>query len=50
MSHLGRVKEKSSLKNTLLPVSIRLNKLLNKNLIFIDEEAINNLKKSVKHD
>ncbi len=51
MSHLGRVKEKSDLKNTLLPVSIRLSKLLNKNVIFIDEtrgkkleEAINNLK------
>lgn len=51
MSHLGRVKEKNDLKNTLLPVSIRLSKLLNKNVIFIDEtrgkkleEAINNLK------
>ena len=37
MSHLGRVKEKSDLKNTLVPVSIRLNNLLNKNVIFIDE-------------
>lgn len=50
MSHLGRVKTKEDLKNTLLPVSIRLSELLNKEVIFINktrgvelETAINNL-------
>jgi phosphoglycerate kinase len=51
MSHLGRVKTQDDLKNTLYPVSIRLSKLLNKQVIFINktrgielENAINNLK------
>lgn len=51
MSHLGRVKTVDDLKNTLLPVSVRLSELLNKEVKFINktrgielEEAINNLK------
>ncbi len=52
LSHLGRVKEESDkLKNTLLPVSKRLEELLGREVIFIDEtrgtkleEAVNNLK------
>ena len=51
MSHLGRIKEESDkLKNTLKPVSVRLSKLLNKEVTFVPntrgselEEAINNL-------
>ena len=50
MSHLGRVKTIDDLKNTLLPVSVRLSELLNKEVKFINktrgielEEAINNL-------
>lgn len=50
MSHLGRVKTSEDLKNTLLPVSIRLSELLNKEVKFINktrgpelENAINNL-------
>ena len=50
MSHLGRVKTVDDLKNTLLPVSVRLSELLNKEVKFINktrgielEEAINNL-------
>ena len=52
LSHLGRIKESSDkLKNTLLPVSIRLQELINRKVIFINEtrgtkleEAVNNLK------
>ena len=52
LSHLGRIKEESDKqKNTLLPVSIRLQELLNKEVKFINqtrgkelEEAVNNLK------
>lgn len=51
LSHLGRVKNEEDLeKNNLLPVSVRLSELLNKNVIFINntrgeelENAINNL-------
>lgn len=50
MSHLGRVKTEEDKKNTLLPVSIRLSELLNKEVKFINktrgyelEDAINNL-------
>ena len=38
LSHLGRIKEEEDLKkNTLLPVSKRLSKLLDKKVTFIDE-------------
>ena len=51
LSHLGRIKEEGDLaKNTLLPVSIRLKELLNRDVIFINktrgielENAINNM-------
>ena len=50
MSHLGRVKTIEDLKNTLLPVSVRLSELLNKEVKFISktrgtelEQAINEL-------
>lgn len=53
LSHLGRIKEESDkLKNTLLPVSIRLQELINNKVYFVNEtrgkkleDAINNLKK-----
>ena len=52
LSHLGRIKTiEDKINNTLLPVSKRLEELLNKKVIFIDETrgskleiAINNLK------
>jgi len=52
LSHLGRIKEESDkLKNTLLPVSIRLQELINNKVYFVNEtrgkkleDAINNLK------
>lgn len=38
LSHLGRIKETSDLaKNTLEPVSVKLNELLNKKVMFINE-------------
>ena len=51
LSHLGRIKTaEDKLKNTLLPVSIRLSELLNKEVKFINstrgsvlEESINNM-------
>lgn len=53
LSHLGRIKEESDLKrNTLKPVAIRLSKLLNKKVKFINttrgkelEEAVKKMKK-----
>lgn len=52
LSHLGRIKEESDkLKNTLLPVSIRLQELINRKVKFINqtrgmelEKAVNELK------
>ena len=52
LSHLGRIKEENDKKsNTLKPVSVHLSKLLNKDVLFIDETrgkkletAINNMK------
>jgi phosphoglycerate kinase len=51
LSHLGRIKSEEDKKdNTLLPVSVRLSELLNKEVIFINEtrgikleDAINNM-------
>ena len=52
LSHLGKVKtEEDKLKNTLKPVSIRLSKLLNKEILFVPEtrgkivdETVKNMK------
>ena len=52
LSHLGRIKEENDKKsNTLKPVSVHLSKLLNKDVLFIDETrgkkletAIDNMK------
>lgn len=50
MSHLGRVKtEEDKQKNTLLPVSKRLSKLLNKEVIFIHETKGNLLETSISN-
>ncbi len=47
-SHLGRIKEKSDLeKNSLLPVAKRLEKLLNKKVIFINETRGEKLEKAI---
>ena len=51
LSHLGRIKEEADLsKNTLLPVSKRLEELLNKKVVFVSktrgeelESAVNNM-------
>ena len=49
LSHLGRIKEENDkIKNTLLPVSKRLEELLNKKVYFIDETRGEKLEKKVK--
>ena len=49
-SHLGRVKEESDLKEkSLLPVSERLSKLLNKKVIFIDETRGEKLEQAIRN-
>lgn len=48
-SHLGRIKEEEDLKkNTLLPVSKRLSKLLEKKVTFIDETRGKKLEKAIE--
>jgi len=48
MSHLGRIKTQEDLsKNTLLPVSIRLSELLNKNVVFISKTRGKDLENSI---
>ncbi|MCI8347458.1 MAG: phosphoglycerate kinase [Bacilli bacterium] len=48
-SHLGRIKEEEDLKkNTLLPVSKRLSKLLDKKVIFIEETRGKKLEKAIE--
>ena len=48
LSHLGRIKEESDKeKNNLLPVSIRLKELLNKDVKFIDETRGEKLEKAI---
>lgn len=49
LSHLGRIKEEEDLKkNTLLPVSKRLSKLLDKKVTFIDETRGKKLEKAIE--
>ena len=49
-SHLGRVKEEKDLKEkTLLPISERLEKLLNKKVKFINETRGNKLEKAINN-
>lgn len=48
-SHLGRIKEEEDLKkNTLLPVSKRLSKLLDRKVTFIDETRGKKLEKAIE--
>lgn len=50
LSHLGRVKtEEDKEKNTLKPVAIHLSKLLNKEVIFIEETRGEKLEKAVQN-
>ncbi len=49
LSHLGRIKEEEDLKkNTLLPVSKRLSKLLDRKVTFIDETRGKTLEKAIE--
>ena len=50
LAHLGRIKEESDLKkNTLKPVSKELSKLLDKEVVFIDETRGEKLEKAVSN-
>ncbi|MBR2248255.1 MAG: phosphoglycerate kinase, partial [Bacilli bacterium] len=49
-AHLGRIKEEKDLKkNTLKPVSKELSKLLNKEVLFIDETRGEKLEKAISN-